>query len=161
LLILGIDPGLNRTGYALLEYNGKTPQLREAGVLSTKVKEPTEQRLKTLYQGLTEIITEFQPSNMVVENLYSHYNHPQTAVIMGHARGIAFLAAASQNIPVACYAATRIKKSITGNGRASKVQVQRSIRSLMNLKDESARYDAFPDVADAIAVALCHIEGFR
>jgi crossover junction endodeoxyribonuclease RuvC len=157
LIVLGIDPGLSRTGYAVLEYSGKAARLREAGVLSTKDAESIGCRLRTLCSGLQEIITEFEPDTMVVENLYSHYKHPQTAVVMGHARGIAFLAAAQKNIPVVCYASTRIKKSITGNGRASKVQVQRSIKSIMKLKESPEPFD----VTDAMAVALCHIEASR
>jgi crossover junction endodeoxyribonuclease RuvC len=156
-VVLGIDPGLNRTGYAVLEYNNKVSQLREAGVLSTSESEPLGQRLRVIFDGLSEVISEFKPDAMVVENIYSHYSHPQTAVVMGHARGIAFLAAAKNNIPVACYAATRIKKSITGNGRASKIQMQRSIKSIMRLKEAPEPFD----VSDAIAVALCHIEGGR
>lgn len=155
--VLGIDPGLNRTGYAILEYNGKGPVLMEAGVLTTVETDTMGLRLRALYAGLSEVITEFKPDTMVVENLYSHYKHPQTAVIMGHARGIAFLAAANLDIPINCYAATRIKKSITGNGRASKMQVQRSVQSIMKLAKAPEPFD----VADAIAVALCHIEGFR
>jgi crossover junction endodeoxyribonuclease RuvC len=157
LVVLGIDPGLNRTGYAVLEYNGKERKLKEAGVLTTKEADTLGLRLKNIYQGLTEIIAEFKPDTLVIENLYSHYKHPQTAVVMGHARGIVFLAAAEKAIPVACYAATRIKKSITGNGRASKEQVQRSVQAIMKLKDAPEPFD----VADAIAMALCHIEGFR
>jgi crossover junction endodeoxyribonuclease RuvC len=157
LIVLGIDPGLNRTGYAVLEYNGKGRQLREAGVLNTVETDTLGPRLKSIYQGLEDIISEFKPDTMVVENLYSHYSHPLTAVIMGHARGIVLLAAAQRNIPVACYAATRVKKSITGNGRASKEQVQRSIQSIMKLKNPPEPFD----VTDAIAIALCHIEGYQ
>jgi crossover junction endodeoxyribonuclease RuvC len=157
LIVLGIDPGLNRTGYAILEHTGREIRLKEAGVLSTKANEPFEFRLKNLYSGLVEIISEFQPDIMAVENLYSHYSHPQTAVIMGHARGLALLAAAKQNISVACYASTRIKKSISGNGRASKEQIQRSIKTIMKIDKEPKYFD----VSDAIAVALCHIEGLR
>jgi crossover junction endodeoxyribonuclease RuvC len=157
LIVLGIDPGLNRTGYAVLEHNGKDSRLREAGVLTTRETDSLGPRLNTIYKGLEDIISEFGPDMMVIENVYSHYSHPQTAVIMGHARGIAFLAAAEKNIPVACYASTRIKKSITGNGRASKIQVQRSIKAIMKLEKAPEPFD----VADAIAVALCHIEGLR
>lgn len=157
LTILGIDPGLQRTGYAVLRYNGDGPELREAGVLTTNAGDAIEQRLKTIYDSIREIIAEFRPDALVVEKLYSHYNHPQTAVIMGHARGIVFLSAAHHKLPVIGYASTRIKKSVTGNGRATKMQVQRSVRSLLKLRDVPEP----PDVADAIAVALCHIESLR
>jgi crossover junction endodeoxyribonuclease RuvC len=156
-VILGIDPGLKRTGYAVIEYDNKTPHLREAGFLSTKESDSLAQRLKTLYDSVLEVIEEFRPDTMVVENLYSHFSHPQTSVIMGHARGVIFLCAAHKNIEVVGYAATRIKKTVTGNGRATKMQMQRNIKSLMNLEQlpEPA------DVADAIAAALCHIEAAR
>jgi crossover junction endodeoxyribonuclease RuvC len=157
LTVLGIDPGLQRTGYAVIEYNGKAVKLQEAGVLTTSGKDSLEIRLKTISDSLDEILSEFHPDSMVVEKLYSHFNHPQTAVVMGHARGIILRCAAGQCIPVISYASTRIKKSVTGNGRASKSQVQRSVTSILKLKEVPEP----PDVADAIAVALCHIEAAR
>jgi crossover junction endodeoxyribonuclease RuvC len=89
---------------------------------------------------------------MAVEQLYSHYEHPRTAILMGHARGAIFLAAAQKKIPVVSYAATRVKKIVTGNGRASKEQVQRTIQRELGL----AALPEPPDVADALAIALCH-----
>jgi crossover junction endodeoxyribonuclease RuvC len=157
LTVLGIDPGLNVTGYAVVRLNGDGPEVREAGVLRTRNSDPLEIRLKTIYDGLDAIISDFAPDIVSVETLYSHYNHPQTAVIMGHARGMIFLCAAKHQIPVESYASTRIKKSLTGNGRASKLQMQRSVKSILRMK-------AIPepaDVADAIAAALCHIEAAR
>jgi crossover junction endodeoxyribonuclease RuvC len=156
-IVLGIDPGLHRTGYAVVQYNGKESDLKEAGVLKTKETDTLQLRLKSIYDSVQEVIEEFHPDSVVIENLYSHYSHPLTAVIMGHARGIIFLCAADHNLPVVCYAATRIKKSVTGNGRASKMQVQRSIKSIMKL----GHLPEPSDVADAIAVALCHIEAAR
>jgi len=156
-VVLGIDPGLQRTGYAVLGYDHKAPQLKEAGVLSTSDSDSLQERLQSIYDSVEEVIEEFQPDILVIENLYSHYSHPQTAVVMGHARGVIFLCAAKRKMPVVCYAATRIKKSITGNGRATKMQVQRSIKSIMKLETLPDP----PDVADAIAVALCHIEAAR
>ena len=157
LTVLGIDPGLQRTGYAVIEYHGKSVKLKEAGVLTTNGKDPLEIRLNTISESLEEILNEFQPDSMVVEKLYSHFNHPQTAVVMGHARGIILKCAAGHCIPVISYASTRIKKSVTGNGRASKSQVQRSVTSILKLDEVPEP----PDVADAIAVALCHIEAAR
>jgi crossover junction endodeoxyribonuclease RuvC len=155
--VLGIDPGLQRTGYAVIEYNNKEPLIKEAGIVSTKENDPFQIRLKAIYDSLEEVIAEFRPDAVVVENLYSHYSHPVTSVIMGHARGIILLCAAQKNIPVISYASTRIKKTVTGNGRATKMQVQRSIKSLMKLETLPNP----PDVADAIAVAMCHIEAGR
>ncbi len=133
------------------------PSILEAGRIATREKDAIEIRLRAIFDGLAEIIAEFKPSVMAVEKLYSHYKHPQTAVIMGHARGIILLCAANLNVPVVSYAATKIKKSLTGNGRASKLQMQRTVKNVMKL-------NSLPepsDVADAIAAALCHIESSR
>jgi len=149
--ILGIDPGLNLCGYAVIESSGRSFKLREAGVLRTKADTRLEVRLQQIASDITIILENFHPELMAVEQLYSHYQHPQTAVLMGHARGVILQKAASFKIPVESFAATRIKKSLTGNGRATKNQMQLSIQSLLNLKSmpEPA------DVADAIAAALC------
>ena len=155
--VLGIEPGLKSTGYAILQYNGPAPSILEAGRIATREKDAIEIRLRAIFDGLAEIIAEFKPSVMAVEKLYSHYKHPQTAVIMGHARGIILLCAANLNVPVISYAATKIKKSLTGNGRASKLQMQRTVKNVMKL-------NSLPepsDVADAIAAALCHIESSK
>ena len=157
LIVLGIDPGLKTTGYAIVKSEGKAFDVIEAGKISTAENIPLERRLKVLFDGLNEVISEFEPQAMAVEELYSHYSHPLTAVIMGHARGLIYLAAALKAIPVKSYASTRIKKSLTGNGRASKMQVQRSVKGILKLQ----KLPEPPDVADAIAVALCHIESAR
>jgi crossover junction endodeoxyribonuclease RuvC len=98
-----------------------------------------------------------KPGVVVVESLYSHYKHPRTAILMGHARGVVLLCASSLGIPVIAYPATRIKKALTGNGRASKLQMQRTILNTLKL----AAMPEPPDVADALAVALCHANVLR
>ncbi len=155
--VLGIDPGLRVTGYALLSNNGSSVELLEAGTLKTVDGDTLEKRLKSIYDGIEEIISEFHPDTVSVERLYSHYRHPQTAVIMGHARGMIYLCAARHNLPLNSYASTRIKKSLTGNGRASKIQMQRAVKNIFKMKDLPHP----PDVADAIAAALCHIEAAK
>jgi crossover junction endodeoxyribonuclease RuvC len=149
--ILGIDPGLNITGYGVVQRQPGKPKLCEAGVVRGGAGS-LGARLHALHQGVVEIIEQFQPRVMVVEQLYSHYKHPRTAILMGHARGAIFLAAAAHNVEIVSYAATRIKKTITGHGRASKEQVQRTIQGELNL----AALPEPPDVADALAAALCH-----
>src|SRR5262249_4304003 len=102
--------------------------------------------------GIVEVIEQFRPDVVAVEQLYAHYNHPRTAILMAHARGVIFLAAGLRGLPVVSYSATRIKKTITGNGHASKDQEQRTIQRELGL-------DKLPepaDVADALAAALCH-----
>ncbi len=151
--VLGIDPGLNITGYGLVEAGRGTPCLIEAGVIRIKPSKPLEIRLLELYTGLEEIIREHTPDVLSVEELYSHYNHPKTAVIMGHARGVLFLASGKAGIPVYSYSATRIKKSLTGVGRASKEQVASMVSSTLGCGNTKSVFD----VTDAIAAALCHI----
>lgn len=151
--ILGIDPGLNITGYGFVEAGSGTPCLVEAGVIRSKPSQPLEIRLLELFRGLEEILREHTPDVLSVEELYSHYKHPKTAVIMGHARGVLFLAAGKAGIPVYSYSATRIKKSLTGVGRASKEQVAAMVSSTLGCGDTESVFD----VTDAIAAALCHI----
>lgn len=152
--ILGIDPGLHLTGYGLVEPGGGRARVVEAGVVkSDEAKStPMATRLMSIYSGLVEVLEQFQPAVVAVEQLYSHYAHPRTAILMGHARGIVFLAAAQRGLEVINYPATRIKKTITGNGHASKEQVQLTIQRELGL----ATVPEPPDVADALAVALCH-----
>jgi crossover junction endodeoxyribonuclease RuvC len=150
--VLGIDPGLNTTGYAVLEYHAGRLQLVEAGVVRGRSKGSLELRLKEIHEGVIEVIASFQPVAIAVEQLYSHYERPRTAILMGHARGVICLAAALHAIPLHHYAATQVKSVLTGNGRAPKSQVQRAICQQFSLS-------AMPepaDVADAMAIALCH-----
>ncbi len=153
--ILGIDPGLNTTGYAVLESSSSGPRIVEAGVIRStegRTKADMAKRLRTLYDGLVEIVEQLTPSVMVVEQLYAHYKHPRTAILMGHARGVIYLAGAMRDLPVVSYSATRIKKTITGAGRASKDQMQRTMLREFGLP----KLPEPADVADALAVALCH-----
>jgi crossover junction endodeoxyribonuclease RuvC len=153
--ILGIDPGLQITGYAVVEISPKGPLICEAGVIRTSEGREASgmaPRLCSLYDGLVEVLDQFPPRVVAVEQLYAHYQHPRTAILMGHARGVIFLAAGQRQLPVVSYNATSIKKTITGNGRASKDQVQRTIQRELNLPGLPEP----SDVADALAVALCH-----
>jgi crossover junction endodeoxyribonuclease RuvC len=149
---MGIDPGLSATGYGIIEGLGPSPRIVEAGVIRSRDKDPLEKRLLEILEGMTEVIKEFSPTVVAVEELYSKYAHPRTAIIMGHARGIIYVAAAERGIPVVSYAATRIKNSLTGHGRAAKDQVQRMVQQAFGLE----RPPQPADVADALAIALCH-----
>lgn len=150
--IIGIDCGLNITGYGIIESDSWDPALVEAGVIRTKPNQPLEKRVMIIHRELSSIISEFNPDVMVVEDLYSHYSHPKTAIIMGHARGAVFLAAGQKGIPVINYGATHIKKALTGNGRATKEQVGVMVKELLNLKKEPKPVD----VSDALACAITH-----
>jgi crossover junction endodeoxyribonuclease RuvC len=149
--ILGIDPGLQVCGYACLDTGSNTETLIEAGVLRTTVNRPLEQRLKQIADDLNSILERIMPQMVAVEQLYSHYQHPRTAILMGHARGVILQRCAQAAIEVRSFAATKVKKSITGNGRATKEQMQRTIQAILALP----KLPEPNDVADAIAVALC------
>ena len=151
-LILGIDPGLNITGYGVLRITDKGPRLEEAGVVRGKSRGSLDARLKEIFDGVTDVIASLKPQSMAVEQLYSHYERPRTAILMGHARGVIVLAAAQAGLPVVPYAATQVKRILTGNGRAPKSQIQMAVRRELSL----AQTPEPPDVADALAIALCH-----
>lgn len=150
--ILGIDPGLNITGYGVLEVVGGRLKLCEAGVVRGKSRGSLGGRLGEIHEGVADVIKALQPSVMAIEELYSHYERPKTAILMGHARGVICLAAVQAGIPVVPYAATQIKRILTGNGRAPKSQVQQAVLHELGL----AQVPEPPDVADALAIAICH-----
>jgi crossover junction endodeoxyribonuclease RuvC len=153
--ILGIDPGLQVTGYAVLDATPAGPQLGEAGVIRTTESRDTAdmaKRLATIYDSISEVFDQWQPGIVVVEQLYAHYEHPRTAILMGHARGVFFLVGGKRGVPVVSYAATKIKKTVTGSGRAGKEQMQYAIMREFGLAKPPEPHD----VADAVAVALCH-----
>ena len=128
-------------------------RLREGGIIQGGPSSiPIEQRLVTLYDGIQEVVAEYSPDALALEEIYSHYAYPNTAILMGHARGVVCLAAAQNGIPVFNYASTKVKNSLAGSGRASKVQVQRAIQARLNL----SQVPEPNDVADALAMALCH-----
>src|SRR4030066_50694 len=113
--ILGIDPGLQVCGYAVVDGDS----LIEAGAIRTNPKSPLEVKLNQIAEDIDSLLKKFTPEIVAVEELYSHYAHPRTAILMGHARGVILQSCAEAAIEVRSFSATRIKKSITGNGRAS------------------------------------------
>jgi len=151
VIILGVDPGLQVCGYAVVEVNPGGEELIEAGVIRTDESAGLAGRLNQIADDMTSLLEKFGPKIVAVEELYSHYKHPKTAILMGHARGVILQTAAMKEAEVKSFAATRIKKSLTGNGRASKKQMQRAIQSTLGL----SQLPKPADVADAIAVALC------
>ena len=149
--ILGIDPGLRLTGYGVIDYTPLRPILIDAGVIRLQEKTPIASRLVELETELLSLFEEHKPDICAVEQLYAHYKHPRTAILMGHARGVILLVAARRGVRTEEFAANRIKQSVVGHGHAGKSQVQKAIQMLWNLKDPPEP----PDVADALAVALC------
>jgi crossover junction endodeoxyribonuclease RuvC len=151
--ILGIDPGLQRTGYGLIDVTATgRATIVEAGVIRADARKPLENRVREIYDGLSSVFAEFRPDIAVVEELFSTYGHPKTAILMGHARGVIFLAAAQAEVPVTSYAPNRIKQSVTNSGHADKRQVQRAVMQAFALTQPPQPVD----VSDALAIALCH-----
>jgi len=150
-VVCGLDPGLAITGYAVLRAQGRQVELLDAGVCRFDRTLPLSERLAAIERDVRAILTEHMPDLVAVEELYAHYKHPRTAILMGHARGVILLAAANLGLEVRSYTATRVKRYLTGNGHATKGQVQRAVQRTLAL---AAPPDP-PDVADALAIALC------
>ena len=150
--ILGIDPGLNTTGYGVVKVVDGGLRLCEAGIVRGRSRGSLTARVAEIHAGVAEVIAALEPTVMALEELYSHYARPKTAILMGHARGVICLAGAQAGIPVVHYSATQIKRILTGSGRAPKSQVQRAIQRELGL----SQLPEPSDVADALAIALCH-----
>jgi crossover junction endodeoxyribonuclease RuvC len=150
--ILGLDPGLAITGYCVLNVASNRPRLVEAGILRISRSQTLEKRLLELFTGVREILESQEIGSIAIEQLYSHYERPRTAILMGHARGVLCMSAAQFDLQVYSYAATKVKKLLTGNGRAPKGQMQLAVQQQLNLP----KLPEPADVADAIAIALCH-----
>lgn len=151
--VLGIDPGLNTTGYGVLESEGAKVRLVEAGLVRSKARDSIENRLKELYDGVRDLLLSCSPDALALEQLFSHYERPRTAILMGHARGVFCLLAGLHGVPVFHYEPTRVKKLLTGNGHAPKHQMQQAVQLQLRLKSLPQP----SDVADAMAIALCHV----
>ena len=155
--VLGVDPGLNRTGYAILERARLAPVLREGGVIRSTPDLTLAERVLELGRGLREVIAEFKPQVLAIEQVFSTTKFPKTAILMAHARGALLYAAAEAGIPVVHYTPTQVKRLLTGSGHASKEQIQLAIRQELKLEKVLEPND----VADAFAVALCHYHSCR
>lgn len=152
MIILGIDPALTVTGYGAIDFRKNNLSLLEAGIISTSPKQALPERLSKIYRAVEKLICDTKPCVVVLEKLYAHYRHPTTAYILGQARGVICLAAEQAKVPLAEYAATRIKKSIVGRGLAPKYQVQRMVANILGLKS----LPKYADVTDALALAIAH-----
>lgn len=150
--ILGVDPGLEITGYGVIEVNNRQIRLKEAGAIKTSHKQKLQDRLIEIYDDLTEVIRETSPQIAVVEKLYSHYKHPVTSILMGHVRGAVYLAIRKSNLSLYELPAKTVKKSLTGNGNASKEQVAKMVQAYLNLKKPPEPVD----ISDALALAMSH-----
>jgi crossover junction endodeoxyribonuclease RuvC len=147
--ILGIDPGLRITGFGVLDKNGQSLSY----VASGRIRSPggeLDRRIKAILDGLTEVISEYRPTQVVIEKVFVNVN-PNSTLLLGQARGAAICAAVMHGLPVAEYTALQVKQSVVGNGHAQKRQVQEMVRRLLRLAG-----DPSPDAADALACAICH-----
>ncbi len=150
--ILGIDPGLRIAGYGCVEFSppSPTPCAIEAGAIKLKQKESTSSRLKSLYENITEVIQDVKPDVIAVETVFTHKERVATATILGYARGVILLAGEQASLPLIEITPAEIKKAVTGNGRATKEQVQHAVKNILNLAEPPSP----PDVADALAIAI-------
>jgi crossover junction endodeoxyribonuclease RuvC len=153
MLVLGIDPGIAITGYGLVRTDDRSDyQCVAYGVVTTKAGLPDAERLKILYDELTQLILLHRPDTSAVEKLFFQKN-VKTAISVGQARGVAMLTLAEGNLPITEYTPNEIKQTVCGYGNAGKTQVQRMVQTLLRL-EELPKPD---DAADALAVAICHI----
>jgi crossover junction endodeoxyribonuclease RuvC len=154
--IFGIDPGSQRTGYGCIEQIGSRHRLVICGSLTGPARAAFPDKLKAIHTGLHSLLAQHRPDCVVVENIF-HARNVRSALKLGHARGVVLLAAAEAGIPVAEYAPAEIKRAVVGYGRAEKHQVQQMIKLLLGLDAAPAPHD----VADALAVAICHLHTAR
>lgn len=153
--VLGIDPGLIHTGWAVVESVGQSRKYVASGVILPKTKLPFAERLATIFQGITDLCEQFQPDECSIEITFVNKN-PQTTLILGHARAAAIVAVANKNIPVFEYEPNKIKKALTGAGHADKSAVDKMVKILLPVANPKT-----PDEADAIAIALAHTNMMR
>lgn len=156
--ILGIDPGLRLTGFGVIEQAGEQLAYVASGTIKTTSGRGDEledlpSRLKTILDGLFEVIATYSPEQVAVEKVFVNVN-PQSTLLLGQARGAAISAAVIRQLPVAEYTALQVKQSVVGNGHAAKEQVQEMVKRLLNLPAVPK-----PDSADALACAICHAHG--
>ena len=149
--VCGIDPGLHVSGYAVVRAEGRSVSILDAGICRTDERDDLADRLGQLEGDIYPLLAQRPLDFVAVEQLFSHYKHPRTAILMGHARGVILAAAAKLGISVESFSPTQVKRFLTGNGRASKKQMQRVIKSTFGL----ATAPEPDDVADALAVGLC------
>src|SRR5580698_9973164 len=148
--ILGIDPGLITTGYGVVDIISGRAKILEAGTIEPDTKAAFEQRLLKLHLHITTILKAHHPDVVVLEKLYAHYKHPATAAVLGHARGVICLSVAQQKIQLVEQSVKRVRKALTGNGNATKVQAQEFVKRVLNIKSPSFKLDE----SDALALAL-------
>jgi crossover junction endodeoxyribonuclease RuvC len=155
--VLGIDPALRTTGYGVVEIDRARTRLIEAGVVASRPRDTLERRLRELHAGITDVIAQTQPNSIVIEELYTTYRNPGTAILMAHARGVLCLAAAQAGIVVHSMGHAHVKRALTGSGSARKGQVNAMVTQLLGLRQAPEP----EDVSDALALALAFVNMSR
>lgn len=150
-LILGIDPGSRITGYGIVKDQGAHQEYVTSGCIRTTTKAKLPERLDEIFSGVTQIINEFVPDELAIEQIFMSRS-AESALKLGHARGVAIVAGVNQGLPVFEYEARKVKQAIVGTGAATKDQVQHMVQRLLKLPGKPQE-----DAADALAIALCHI----
>lgn len=155
--ILGIDPGTATTGYGVITTDGQIHKVIDWGLIETSKKNPSGKRLEKIYDEILRLLKIYSPDIFVIEKVFFATN-AKTAIAVGQAQGVLLLAAAQDKLRVAEYAPGMIKKLITGNGRATKKEIQKAVRKILGNKVKSKKKSRthFDNCADALAVALCH-----
>ena len=152
MVILGVDPGLNATGYGIIDAVPAQLRVITAGDIRPPKRQPLTERLGFIHGALSKLISRFHAETLVLEKIFTHHNHVTTAALMAHARGVACLTAQEHGLPLAEYPPTQVKKSLTGNGAASKEQVARMVGQWLQATDPVWSVDA----TDALALAIIH-----
>lgn len=153
MIVMGVDPGAAVTGYGVVARSGGAVSLLECGVIRTDSLMPLPQRLREIYEGITEVLERHKVVSVAVEGVF-YAKNARTSIILGHARGAILLAATMKDLQVSEYSPAEIKNAVTGTGRASKEQVQFMVQKLLRLREPPRPTDA----ADGVAVALCHCQ---
>jgi crossover junction endodeoxyribonuclease RuvC len=149
--ILGIDPGIGRCGWGIINVDGPRLKAIEFGCIETSPKLSVQKRLKQIHEEISRIIKTHKPNALSIEELF-FANNAKTAFVVGQARGVILLAAAEDNLEIAVYTPLQVKMALTGYGRAEKAQIGQMVKTLLNLK-EIPKPD---DTADALAIAMTH-----
>ena len=152
MVILGVDPGTLVTGYGVIKHTTNKTRLLECGVVLHGSNKSMPLRLKAIFARLSELIDKYHPDEFAIETSFYGKN-AQSAMKLGHARGVSMLAAVNRDIPTTEYSPREVKKAVVGNGAASKEQVRFMVKTLLRMKSSPAVYDS----SDALAVALCHL----
>jgi crossover junction endodeoxyribonuclease RuvC len=148
--IVGIDPGLRATGYGFIDCHNQAIKLLETGTIEPSIKESFPNRIYKIHTILKGLVDQYQPDVLVLEKLYSHQQRPMIASILGHVRGAVCLVCAEKKLELIEYSVKRIRKAVTGNGNASKLQTQQVVMHLLNIKQTKIALDA----SDAMALAV-------